>query len=185
MKQNNVTLPIWESILAFCKHVGMKIGNGLLEFLVIVGTFFAPAGPVLLAVGLSIALDTYFGRWKAKHNGERVTSKKTRLGLVPKSIGYSLMVLAFYTLDYAIVDDFIQLFFPQIKFVTTKLVGLVLIYVEYTSMDESYKEVKGVKLKQAFGNMMKGVRGFIGDILKTKQAAEKLIEKEEDKDGSE
>lgn len=161
------------SVGEFFNYLGSKISQGALELTILIGAFFAPAAPILMAVGLAILLDTYFGRWKSRKIGEEVTSKKTRIGLVPKSIGYCLVVLTFYMLDYAIVDEFVHFFFP-ISFISTKLVALVLIYIEYTSMDESYEKVKGIKLKQAFANMMKSVRTITTDIYKTKDGVDKF-----------
>ena len=172
--QNQVLNTTWESVTDFCKYLSFKIGNGLLELLIIIGTFFSPAAPVLLAVGLAILLDTHFGVWRAKYDKEKVTSKKLRLGLVPKAIGYALVVLTFFTLDYSIINEFVKEFL-SVDYITTKLVGLVLIYIEYTSMDESYKVIKGISLKQAFGNMVKSVRRLIASIIKVKSDMDEIV----------
>ena len=165
----------------FLKYLGTSLGKGFLEFILIIGAFFAPAAPILMTVGMAIALDTYFGRWKVRHTQgkEAISSKKMRIGLVPKAIGYALVVASVYFLDWAIINEFIRLFFP-IDFIITKLAGLTLVYVEYTSMDESYYSVKGITLKQAFSNMLKTVRGFITEINKVKEDVKDLTKTEED-----
>ena len=165
----------------FFKYIGTNLGKGFLEFMVILGTFFAPAASVLMAVGMAIALDTYFGRWKVRHTQgkEAISSKKMRIGLVPKAIGYALVVVSVYLLDWGIMNEFIRLFFP-IDYIITKLAGITLIYVEYTSMDESYFAVKGITLKKAFGNMLKTLRGFITEINKVREDVKDLTKTEED-----
>lgn len=161
-------------IVSVMKHLLNKIGNGMFEILIVIGTFFSPAAPILLMVGLAILMDTVFAIWKVYWStDEKYTSKEMRLGLVPKSIGYCLFVLTFYAIDYAIVNNFVHTLFPNVNYVGTKLVALMLVYIECTSVDESYYAVKGVHLREVFFNMLKTFRKMLRSLNETKKSITK------------
>lgn len=148
------------------KYISLKITSGTVELLLFLMTFFAPAGLVLVAVGGAIAVDTYFGRKRAYREGKEVTSKLTRKGMVSKGSQYAVLVLSVFLVDELIVNDFVKAFF-NFDHVITKLAGLTLIWVEYTSVNESYEKIKGYSLKDALRNMLKGARGIKKDIDET------------------
>lgn len=154
------------NILNFSKSTLHKISDELLDIIAIVVTFFSPTGYVLAAVGFSILVDTYFGRWKAKSLNQKVTSKITRVSIVNKSMGYMLVILGAFLMDKAFMNELITTFF-NIDFAVTKSVGLVFCWIEYSSVDESYKEVTGVSLTEAFKKILKTVK-FVKDDINTK-----------------
>jgi hypothetical protein len=65
-----------------------------------------------------------------------------RFGFVPKLLAYCGAVCLIYASDYWIINDLTQMV-VSVKFLSTKLLSLVLISIEVKSMDESFKEVKG------------------------------------------
>jgi len=56
------------------------------NFLMVFMAFVSPLLPLALLVSLSSVLDTFVGRWYAKHIGEEITSRKTRKGLTNKLV---------------------------------------------------------------------------------------------------
>ena len=167
---NTTVANIWD----FVRYLALKIGNGLFELMMFIITFFAPAGYVLGAVGFAILVDTYFGRWRAKHKKEKVTSKITRVSITNKSIGYMLVVLGAFLMDKAFMNEIVGAFF-NVEFAVTKMVGLVFCWIEYTSVDESYTAVKGKSLGQALKDLLKKVKivkGEIDELKKDKDAGE-------------
>lgn len=104
--------------------------------------FFAPIGGIVLLVGLSTILDTFFGLWRAYKKGEKITSRKARFGLVPKIVSYCGAVCLIYASDYYMINDLTKMVVSA-EFLSTKLLALVLIAIEVKSIDESFEDVKG------------------------------------------
>lgn len=129
--------------------------------------FFAPLGMMLIAVGLAILLDTFFGRWKASKIGEKVTSKKTRHGVVSKALTYALVSITVFIMDKVAVNEIVHAYFPY-DYVLTKTVVVFLIWLEASSIDESYEQVKGIKLSAKFLDFIYTIKGFIVKIFKQK-----------------
>ena len=155
----NLTLSFWD----FLKYLAEKTSTYGLEFIGIVATFFAPAGLIFVAVGFAILVDTYFGRRRARHDKEEVTSKKTRVGVVDKSFGYLLITASVYIADAAILNQVVTLIFP-IDFLFTRIVAGFFIWIEYTSVKESYLIINGVSLGDAFKKFVKSIKQTKKDI---------------------
>lgn len=129
-------------------------------FSTILGTlfiFFAPIKGIILLVALSTVLDTAFGLWKSKALGEEITSKKLRMGLVPKLISYISVVMLVFASDVFIINE-MTIGLISIVFVSTKLVSLALLSVEVKSMDESFVKVKGYSFIDKFKGIVKKVK---------------------------
>ena len=119
--------------------------------------FFAPIKGIILLVAISTILDTAFGLWKAKALGEEITSKKLRMGLVPKLISYISVVMLVFASDVFIINE-ITIGLISIVFISTKLVSLALLSVEVKSMDESFVKVKGYSFIDKFKGIVKKVK---------------------------
>jgi len=104
--------------------------------------FFAPIKGIILVVALATLADTAFGIWSAKKRNEALNSKIFRHGLIPKLVSYIATVMLVYTSDVFIVNDLTGALVSA-EFIATKVIALVLISVEVTSMDESFIKVKG------------------------------------------
>jgi cytochrome c biogenesis protein CcdA len=104
--------------------------------------FFAPISLGVVLVIVSVVLDTFFGRWRAKKMGEEITSKKSRNGFVGKTFVYCGAVLLVFTLDHFILNDLTKML-VDVKFISSRLMVLILVSIEVKSMDESWQSVKG------------------------------------------
>lgn len=122
---------MWTSILTF-----------LISVLKALLLFFAPISLGVVLVIVSVVIDTFFGRWRAKKMGEEITSKKSRKGFVGKTFVYCGAVLLVFTLDHFILNDLTKLL-VEVKFISSRLMVLVLVSIEVKSMDESWEAVKG------------------------------------------
>ena len=111
--------------------------------------FFAPVGGLLIVVGLSTILDTAFGIAKAKKENKPVTSRRFRMGFVPKTVGYLGVVILVFLLDQLIINELVKSIL-DFEFLATKLVSLVLIMNEVKSMDESWVVIKGYSFIDKF-----------------------------------
>ena len=137
------------------------------QLALVVMTFFAPTGIILLSVGAFIMLDTVYGYLKHKKSGTR-SSKGLRNGLVPKSISYILFILTVFILDKAILQDITNSFI-KVDYLVTKLMALVLIWIEWLSINENYKEINGISLIEKFRAMLRGVSKSVESIKKIKE----------------
>jgi low temperature requirement protein LtrA len=161
----NLTLSFWD----FLKYLGEKTSMYGLEFIGMITTFFAPAGLIFASVGFAIMVDTYFGRKRARYDKEEVTSKKTRVGVVDKSYGYLLITASVFIADVAIVNEIIKLLFP-IDFLFTRITAGFFIWIEYTSVNESYMIIKGMSLGEAFRKFVKSIKQTKSDINEIKKS---------------
>lgn len=136
-------------------------------------TFISPIAGVLSAVGIFIAADAVFARYRCYVLKVKWTSRKFRAGLIPKVITYNLFVLSFFMLDKYVINDFIALF-TNIPFALTKILAMVLIYVELKSIDESFEAIKGKSLFKYLVEMIihaKKLNKQMSDVNEAKQKA--------------
>lgn len=133
--------------------------NDFLAALLMLITFFQPIGGVLLAVGLFITFDTIMAMWRSRMKGVEITSKKARK-MLPKLLSYNMLVITFWIMDKFIINDIMLIFF-SVNYILTKILAMVLIFIEVKSIDESWKIVKGKSLFTSLQEM-------IGFIKKTK-----------------
>lgn len=99
--------------------------------------FFAPVVGILIAVGVAIALDTILGIAKAVILKDKVTSRKLS-NIVSKFILYQSAVLLLYTIDNFLLGEFFKIWF-SIPFFFTKVVAIIIIFIELTSMKENFE----------------------------------------------
>jgi len=116
-------------------------------------TFLSPIAGVILAVMSFVAFDTVTAYWRVKKVKGQWTSKKLRVGLVHKSITYLSLILLFYMTDKFILND-IFLSLTKVDFFITKLLSIIFIFIEFTSIDESYYIIKGKSLFKSLREMI-------------------------------
>lgn len=143
------------------QHPALNFIMGMKEhiyiFLSAMASFLAPAGMIMLAVGAFILFDTVFGWYKHKLTPEGATSKGLRMGFTSKSLVYLSLILIFYLVDYAMINEMLLTVIP-FSFIATKVVAMMLIYFELISINENFKAIKGVSLGEAFMNMIKSIK---------------------------
>jgi hypothetical protein len=99
--------------------------------------FFAPVVGILIAVGVAIALDTMLGIAKAIMIKDKVTSRKLS-NIVSKFVLYQSAILLLYTIDKFLLGEFFKIWF-SIPFFFTKVIAIVIIFIELTSMKENFE----------------------------------------------
>lgn len=132
----------------------------LLTFL---GTIFSPALPMVISVILFILLDTFMGLMKAhfvKNNKTKVNSNSMKRGLLPKVIIYTICVLVVFVADRFVLNGFVKHYF-QFDFLITKVISLILIFVEIWSIDENFEAIFGHSLIQYFKKFMNIFKDFL------------------------
>lgn len=99
--------------------------------------FFTPVVGILIAVGVAIALDTILGIAKAIILKDKITSRKLS-NIVSKFVLYQSAILLLYTIDKFLLGEFFKIWF-SIPFFFTKVVAIVIIFIELTSMKENFE----------------------------------------------
>lgn len=98
---------------------------------------FAPIKGLLIAVGMAIALDTIMGIFKAIKIKEEITSRRMS-NIVSKFVLYEMAILLLFIIDKFLLGEFFKLWF-QIDNFFTKVVSIILIFIEMTSIKENFE----------------------------------------------
>jgi hypothetical protein len=162
---NNTINELWAKFIA----LGL---SGLIS----ISLYLSPIYPLVGLVLTTILADTLSGRWAARHiarlDGKdvrlEVSSRKTRDGLIPKILGYISVILFVYILDRFMLSDLVTHFFPAfpVEYSATKIGGLILMWIEFDSIDENYYKVKNVRIKDIISDKVKKLRELFKSFKK-------------------
>lgn len=115
--------------------------------------FFAPIQGLLISVGTAIALDTIFGISKAIKLKDKITSRKLS-NIVSKFVLYQAAVLLIFTIDVFLLGEFFKIWF-SIPFFFTKIVTIILIFIEAVSIKENFEEAFNVNVFRLLKKFLK------------------------------
>lgn len=115
--------------------------------------FFAPIQGLLISVGTAIALDTIFGIAKAIKLKDKITSRKLS-NIISKFVLYQAAVLLIFTIDTFLLGEFFKLWF-SIPFFFTKIVTIILIFIEAVSIKENFEEAFNVNVFRLLKKFLK------------------------------
>lgn len=129
----------------------MKYINYILSSLILL---FVPIQGLLIAVGVAIALDTFTGVFKSvKLKGWCSIRSRILSNIISKMALYEICIMALYTIDKYLLNEFIQSAFGFV-YMFTKICAILLIFVELVSIKENIEETFKVDiwklLKKAF-----------------------------------
>jgi hypothetical protein len=130
------------------------IQNAVISALLTMIAFLSPIHGVLLTVGLFIMFDTIMAYWRCKVKKIKWTSKKLRVGLVPKFLSYQTIVILFFLMDKYILFEFTK-YIIDIDFLMTKILAIILLYIEYKSINETFIIIKGKSLTAYLKELLK------------------------------
>ena len=136
------------------------------NFLMTFAAFISPLFPLALLVTFASIIDTFVGRWYAREKGELVTSRITRIGLMRKLIIYFTALVFSFLMDQFMINEIARNYI-WFDFAFTKFIASLLIWIEYTSIDEKIKWIKGEGITDKivkFGKSLKALIGFKKDL---------------------
>lgn len=140
----------------------------------IIGAFLAPLIPLLLAVGIIILIDTYYGVKAAKKQQIKIHSRKLSR-VITKSIKYSTAVILFHIINVFILGDFIALY-TAIPFVLTKLVTAFILLIEGYSIDEKIRIIyDGRGFRYWFKKLISSFKSVKNEIIDVKDDVNEII----------
>ena len=129
--------------------------------------FFAPIQGLLLAVGISIVLDTFTGIFKSiKLNGLKSIQSRKLSNIISKMLLYEITILVLFIIDRYVLNEFLLTQF-SIPFMITKLASIVFIFIEMVSVKENIEEALNIdvwKLLKKLLNRAKEIKGDIDEI---------------------
>lgn len=128
--------------------------------------FFAPIQGLLISVGTAIALDTIFGIARSVKTKQKITSRKLS-NIVSKFVLYQSAVLLIFTVDTFLLGEFFRIWF-SIPFFFTKVVTIVLIFIESVSIKENFEEAFNVDIFSLLKEVLKRTKEIKEDINEIK-----------------
>lgn len=130
--------------------------------------FFAPIQGLLIAVGIGIFLDTFTGVFKSIKLNGWVSIRSRRLShIISKMLLYQLTIIMLYIIDKFLLNEFVTQHFT-IQFMFTKLVAILLIFIELVSIKENIEAALKIdiwKMLKTLLNRAKEVKEDI-DLIK-------------------
>lgn len=174
------------------KEFTHNVWQFLLPAFLAFGTFVSPIAGVLVAVGMFIAADTAFARYRVymQHKKNKAAielhgsipqseiekglwrSRRFRAGIIPKVLTYNCFVLSFFVMDTFVINEFTTMF-TQIPFALTKILAMVLIWIELKSIDESFESIKGKSLFVHLVDMLKSAKKINKQMSDVNESKEK------------
>lgn len=108
--------------------------------------FFAPIQGLLIAVAFGIMLDTFTGIFKSiKLNGLQSIRSRTLSNVISKMLLYQVSIISLYIIDKFLLNELVNLHFST-QFLFTKLVAIILVFIELVSIKENIEEALNVDI---------------------------------------
>lgn len=133
-----------------------------------IGLFLSPVIPMLAVCFFIIMVDTITGRKAARKRKDVVNSRRTRLGLVSKLLTYFAVILMSYFTDYFILNE-ITTRYVWFDYLFTRSWTGILIWIEWTSINENIKTLRGVSLNERAITFIVGVKKIVRELMTIKQ----------------
>ena len=133
-----------------------------------IALFISPVIPMLLACFFISIIDTITGRQAARKRGEEVNSRRLRLGLTSKLITYFSIILMAYFTDYFIINE-ITKNYVWFDYLFSRVWVGILIYIEWTSINENIKVLKGFSINERAIELVYGLKKLIRELTSIKQ----------------
>jgi hypothetical protein len=140
----------------------------IIYFLTTIFLFFAPIQGLMIAVGMAIVLDTFFGIYRSVNVKGWVFFTSRRLSeIISKMLLYELSIIGLYVIDFFFLSDVLFKLF-SIEFMATKTGAIVLIFIEGVSIKENFEKATGYDvwalIKKALGRA-KEVKDSVTDLI--------------------
>jgi hypothetical protein len=126
--------------------------------------FFAPINGLLIAVAFGIMLDTFTGIFKSiKLNGLKSIRSRKLSNVISKMLLYQVSIISLYCIDKFLLNELVNLHFST-QFLFTKLVAIILVFIELVSIKENIEEALNVDIWKMLKNLMKRAKEVKTDI---------------------
>jgi hypothetical protein len=138
------------------------------NFWIVFLAFIAPLQPLMLIITLMVIFDTFVGRWYAKKKGELITSKITRKGITMKLMVYLSVIILVYLIDRNIVNEITKKYI-WFDYLFTKFWTGLFVWIEYTSIDEKIRWIKGEGISEKIKRFIKSIKDTVFSFTEVKK----------------
>ena len=126
--------------------------------------FFTPIQGLLIAVAFSIFLDTFTGIFKSiKLNGWVSIRSRKLSNVISKMLLYQVTIILLYIIDKFLLNEFVTKHFT-IQFMFTKLVAILLIFIELVSIKENIEAALKIDIWKMLKNLLNRAKEVKEDI---------------------
>lgn len=124
--------------------------TNLTLFVLSIATILAPVTPLVIIAICFIWVDLCFGIWRSvKLKGWKSIRSRGLARTVSKSLLYIGGIVAVYALEKYVIADLIGLFI-RVDLVLTKAFTFFCVFIEITSINESFQDVTGNNVLKSF-----------------------------------
>jgi hypothetical protein len=124
--------------------------TNLTLFVLSIATILAPVTPLVIIAICFIWIDLCFGIWRSvKLKGWKSIRSRGLARTVSKSLLYIGGIVAVYALEKYVIADLIGLFI-RVDLVLTKAFTFFCVFIEITSINESFQDVTGNNVLKSF-----------------------------------
>ena len=110
---------------------------------------------IILFTGVPISALTFL---------QKKNSNSFKKGFIPKVIIYTLIILIVFLADKTITNEFIK-YYTSFDFVITRIIALILIFIEIWSIDENFKAIYCVSLIDKFNKFLAYLKSLFRNFL--------------------
>lgn len=123
-----------------------QIKEYLVHLIIAFLSFFAAISGLLIAVGMSIILDTITGVYKSiKINGWKSIRSRKFSNVISKMILYQSTIILLFVMDHFLLQEFTKNWF-QTEYLSTKIAALFMVVTELVSIKENIEEAQNINL---------------------------------------
>jgi hypothetical protein len=129
--------------------------------------FFSPITGLVITVGLIVILDTLTGIFRSvKLKGWSSIRSRVLSNIISKMLLYEICIVLLFPIDKFLLNDLL-IRLISVQYFATKLVCIVIILIEGTSIKENIEEALNIKIWKIIKNAIRRAKEVKGDVDET------------------
>jgi hypothetical protein len=129
--------------------------------------FFSPITGLVITVGLIVILDTFTGIFRSvKLRGWSSIRSRILSNIISKMLLYEICIVLLFPIDKFLLNDLL-IRLISVQYFATKLVCIVIILIEGTSIKENIEEALNIKIWKIIKNAIRRAKEVKGDVDET------------------
>ena len=126
--------------------------------------FFTPITGLVITVGLIVLLDTFTGIFRSvKLRGWSSIRSRILSNIISKMLLYEICIVLLFPIDKFLLNVLL-LNLISVQYFATKLICIVIILIEGTSIKENIEEAMNIKIWKIVKNAIRRAKEVKGDI---------------------
>jgi hypothetical protein len=126
--------------------------------------FFTPIQGLVITVGMIVLLDTFTGIFKSvKLKGWCSIRSRILSNIISKLLLYEICIVLLFPIDKFLLNDLL-IRLISVQFFATKLVCIVIILIEGTSIKENIEEAMNIKIWKIIKNAIRRAKEVKEDV---------------------